>query len=234
MIMLFNIISFIVSCVLVLAYYLYLGRKSRRAPGSRVHALNAKIRARWVHRVMSSGKMDILAIQTLRNSLMAANFMATTAVLLIIGILNLSDKIGEWAQKSQFSLLANSVSAELWYIKIALLVLDYAVAFYCFSISIRFFNHVGYMINLGCDIQIEETIFKQTCAYLNRAGSYYMYGTRAFFFSLPVVMWFFGPIFLIPATVALIAGLAVLDKVPKCDLYEKDRAFITGQSGELL
>ena len=175
--MLFNIISFIVSCVLVLAYYLYLGRKSRRAPGSRVHALNAKIRARWVHRVMSSGKMDILAIQTIRNSLMAANFMATTAVLLIIGILNLSDKIGEWAQKSQFSLLANSVSAELWYIKIVLLVLDYAVAFYCFSISIRFFNHVGYMINLGCDIQIEETIFKQTCAYLNRAGSYYMYGT---------------------------------------------------------
>ena len=187
-----------------------------------------------MHRVMSSGKMDILAIQTLRNSLMAANFMATTAVLLIIGILNLSDKIGEWAQKSQFSLLANSVSAELWYLKIALLVLDYAVAFYCFSISIRFFNHVGYMINLGCDIQIEETIFKQTCAYLNRAGSYYMYGTRAFFFSLPVIMWFFGPIFLIPATVALIAGLAVLDKVPKCDLYEEDRAFITGQSGELL
>jgi uncharacterized membrane protein len=232
--MLFNIISFIVSCVLVLAYYLYLGRKSRRAPASRVHALNAKIRARWVHRVMSSSKMDILAIQTLRNSLMAANFMATTAVLLIIGILNLSDKIGAWALESQFSLLANSVSAELWYLKIALLVLDYAVAFYCFSISIRFFNHVGYMINLGCDIQIEETIFKQTCAYLNRAGSYYMYGTRAFFFSLPVIMWFFGPIFLIPATLTLIAGLAVLDKVPKCDLSEKDRAFITGQSGELL
>ena len=232
--MLFNIISFIVSCVLVLTYYLYLGRKSRRSPGSRVHALNAKIRARWVHRVMSSGKMDILAIQTLRNSLMAANFMATTAVLLIIGILNLSDKIGTWAQESQFSWLANSVSADLWYLKIVLLVLDYAVAFYCFSTSIRFFNHVGYMINLGCDIQIEETIFKQTCAYLNRAGSYYMYGTRAFFFSLPVVMWFFGPIFLIPATVALIAGLAVLDKVPKCDLYEEDRAFITGQSGELL
>lgn len=232
--MLFNIISFIVSCVLVLAYYLYLGRKSRRAPGSRVHALNAKIRARWVHRVMSSGKMDILAIQTLRNSLMAANFMATTAVLLIIGILNLSDKIGTWAQESQFSWLANSVSADLWYLKIALLILDYAVAFYCFSTSIRFFNHVGYMINLGCDIQIEETIFKQTCAYLNRAGSYYMYGTRAFFFSLPVIMWFFGPIFLIPATVALIAGLAVLDKVPKCDLSEADRAFITGQSSEWL
>jgi uncharacterized membrane protein len=61
-----------------------------------------------------------------------------------------------------------------------------------------------------------------------------MYGTRAFFFSLPVIMWFFGPIFLIPATVALIAGLAVLDKVPKCDLSEEDRAFITGQSGEWL
>lgn len=229
--MLFDLAFFSISCLMIVLYYLYLGRKSRSRPESRVHALNARIRARWVYRIMSSGKMDVLAVQTLRNSLMAANFMATTAVLLIIGILNLSDRIGLWTLESEFSWLVNSAGAELWHFKIALLVLNFAVAFYYFAMSIRFFNHVGYMINLGCDMQMEQALVKNTCAFLNRAGSYYMYGTRTFFFSLPVIMWFFGPVFLIPATLVLIIGLAMLDKVPECELSEAERGFIEGGSG---
>ena len=80
--------------------------------------------------------------------------------------------------------------------------------------AIRFFNHVGYMINLPVDASSENALYKQTCAYLNRAGRYYTYGTRAFFFGLPIILWFFGPYFLVFATLGLIGGLAVLDKVP--------------------
>lgn len=75
----YDMVAFAVSCLLVLVYYLYLSRRTRRTPDSSVHALNARVRERWVEMVMRSGKMDILAIQTLRNSVMAANFMASTA-----------------------------------------------------------------------------------------------------------------------------------------------------------
>lgn len=230
--MFYDVLSFCASCALVLVYYLILGWQSRRQSDSRVHALNAQIRVRWVFKVMSSGKMDILAIQTLRNSLMAANFMATTAILLIIGILNLTDKIGSWTLESHSLFLVTKGSVELWHLKIALLVLNYAAAFYYFAMSIRFFNHVGYMINLGCNIQTEKVLFQQTCAYLNRAGGYYRYGSRAFFFSFPVIMWFFGPLMLIPATLVTIAGLALLDKVPQCDLATADRLVVPDKSIE--
>jgi len=210
----YDIIAFTVSCLLILVYYLYLGRRTRHAPDSSVHALNARIRKRWVEMVMNSGKMDILAVQTLRNSVMAANFMATTAVLLIIGTLNLSEKIGQWALDWHPFVLAYTVSSELWQIKLGLLLLNFSIAFYCFSMAIRFFNHVGYMINLPGDASTDGGHYKQTCAYLNRAGSCYTFGTRTFFFSLPIILWFFGPYFLMLATLVLIGGLAMLDRAP--------------------
>lgn len=208
----YDLIAFTVSFLLILAYYLYLGRRTRRAPHSSVHALNARIRERWVDMVMSKDNMEVLAVQTLRNSVMAANFMATTAILLIIGTLNLSEKIGQWAL--DWHPMAYTVSGELWQIKLGLLLLDFSIAFYCFSMAIRFYNHVGYMINLPGDASSNPTHYKQTCAYLNRAGSYYTLGNRTFFFSLPIIMWFLGPYFLMLATVGLIGGLTMLDRAP--------------------
>jgi len=208
----YDIMAFLVSCLLILAYYLYLGIRTRRLPDSSVHALNARIRERWVDMVMSKDNMGVLAVQTLRNSVMAANFMATTAILLIIGTLNLSEKIGQWAL--DWHPMAYTVSGELWQVKLGLLLLDFSIAFYCFSMAIRFYNHVGYMINLPGDASSNPAYYKQTCAYLNRAGSYYALGNRTFFFSLPIIMWFFGPYFLMLATVGLIGGLAMLDRAP--------------------
>jgi len=211
----YDIMAFMLSCLMILIYYLYLGRRSRRDPDSSVYSLNYSIRERWVRMIMNSDKMDILAVQTLRNSVMAANFMASTAILLIIGTLNISERIGQWMLTWHLNNVSESFSTELWQIKLCLLMLDFSIAFYCFSMAIRFFNHVGYMINLPVNEAVDDTLFKQTCVYLNRAGGYYSYGTRTFFFSLPLIMWFFGPYFLVLATLGLLIGLAKLDKVPK-------------------
>ncbi len=212
-----DLIAFIISYIFIQIYYLYLKKRTRRAPNSSVHKLNAMTRERWVKMIMSSGKLEILAIQTIRNSVMAASFMATTAILLIIGILNLGEKIGQWSQNLHPLLLCCAASNELWQFKLGALLLSFAMAFYYFAMAIRFFNHVGYMINLPCDELTEGDSYKQTCAYLNKAGSYYTFGTRTFFFGLPITLWFFGPYFLILATLGLIAGLAALDSAPSYD-----------------
>lgn len=213
-----DIIAFSISCLLMLLYYLYLKRRTRRVPNSSVHAVNAMIRERWVMVIMSSGKLEILAIQTLRNSVMAASFMATTAMLLMIGVLNLGEKIGQWAENLHPLLSICQESNDLWQIKLGILLLSFAIAFYYFAMAIRFFNHVGYMINLPYDASSDDGLYQQTCAYLNKAGSYYTFGIRTFFFSLPIILWFFGPYFLVFATLSLIAGLAVLDRAPNLSL----------------
>ena len=209
-----DFIALLVNWLLILIYYLYLSRRTRLTPDSSVHMLNAKVRERWVDMVMHKDNMEILAVQTLRNSVMAANFMASTSILLIIGTLNISEKLGQWALNWHPSGSSQTFSTELWQLKLCLLLLDFSVAFYCFSMAIRFFNHVGYMINLSSATSPDISLYKQTCAYLNRAGTYYSFGTRTFFFSLPIIFWFFGPYFLILATLVLLGGLAILDKVP--------------------
>ena len=210
----YDFIALTISCLLVLAYYLYLARRTRRLPESSVHALNARMREHWTLMIMSNDKKDILAIQTLRNSVIAANFMASTAILLILGSLNISEKMGQYLLSWHTQQFGEHFSTELWQLKLSLLVLVFAIAFFYFSMAIRFFNHVGYMINLADAESIDQILYNQTCAYLNRAGRYYTLGMRNFFFSLPVIAWFFGASMLVLATLALIIALAILDKVP--------------------
>jgi len=209
-----NLLAFAASSSLILLYYLFLHWRTRRDPDFSVHRFNRKMRAAWVDMVVKSGRMDILAIQTLRNSVMAANFMASTSVLLIIGTLNLSDKIQQWAHAWQHGTAAGYVADELWLIKLGLLLLDFFIAFYCFTMAIRFFNHVGYMINLLAGSPEDGVSYQQVCTYLNRAGAYYTYGTRSFFLSLPLILWFFGPYPLVLATAILIVALYKLDRAP--------------------
>jgi uncharacterized membrane protein len=210
-----DLLAFAASSLLILLYYLFLRLRTHRNPGFSVHQFNRRMREAWVEMIAKSGRMDVLAVQTLRNSVMAANFMASTSVLLIIGTLNLSDRIEKWAAAWQPGLAAaESLTGELWLIKLGLLLLDFFIAFYCFTMAIRFFNHVGYMINLLAGLPETGITHAQVCAYLNRAGAYYTYGTRSFFFSLPLVLWFFGPYPLILATGLLIAALYKLDRAP--------------------
>lgn len=207
--------AFAVNGLFILLYYLYLGWRTRRSPHLSVHALNAKIRERWIETIMSKANMEIIAVQTLRNSVMAANFMASTSILLMIGALNLSEKIGDWSLHWHPYGWTPDLSPELWRLKLCLLLFDFFIAFYCFSMAIRFYNHVGYMINLGNDSVLSTDLTSLTCRYLNRAGAFFSFGTRSFFFSLPIILWFFGPLLLTVGTLCLIVGLAMLDKTPE-------------------
>lgn len=208
--MLHEAIAFLSSWFFISAYYYYLNRRARKKPDTSVHSLNASTRARWVKMVMGNNSHAILAIQTLRNSMMAANFMASTAILLMIGTLNGSDKISQWAAQHTFFVLPELPIA-LWQIKLGLLLLDFSIAFFCFSMSIRFFNHVGYMINLNSD---DAALCHRTQSYLHKAGRYYSLGTRSFFFSFPIILWFFHAYLLLLGTLVLIIALALLDHLP--------------------
>jgi len=201
---------------LVCGYYAYLRWQVRKHnPHYTVHAVNTIARERWVETVMASGRMDILAVQTLRNSVMAASFMASTAILLIIGVLTLSG--AERSGELWHSLNFGTTDLRLTTLKLLLLLVDFFFAFFCFSMAVRFFNHVGYMINVPVTVGLEALAPGRVADYLNRAGTYYTLGMRAFFICVPLVFWFFGSHFMLAATVALIAALHRLDRAPKKD-----------------
>lgn len=205
--------ALLLSVSLAAAYYGYLHRQLKRDPHHTVHAVNTVARTRWVETIMASGKMDVLAVQTLRNSVMAASFMASTAILLMIGTLTLSG--ADRTASLWHALNVGATDPRLIALKLMLLLADFFFAFFCFSMAVRFFNHVGYMINVPVAHGLEALAPGRVASYLNRAGSYYTLGTRAFFFCVPLVFWFFGPHFMLAATAALIAALYRLDRAPE-------------------
>lgn len=211
-----DLLSFIVSAVALLGYQLYLNWRTRRDPASSAQDVMLLARAAWVESVMRE-RRDILAVQTLRNSTMAASFMASTAVLLIIGVLTLSAQ-GDQLTGTWHSLnFLGHFSAEMWLFKLLVMLFDLLSAFFAFSMSVRMFHHIGYLINVPLAPPLGTSHTHHVVAQLNRAGTYYRIGTRAYYFTVPLLFWLFGPLFLLGATALLIFFLYHLDRAPRRD-----------------
>lgn len=215
-----DIVAFSCSVTLLIAYHSVLAAKVRRNPAYTVQAVNVIARTAWVESIMRDGRKDVLAVQTLRNSTMAATFLASTSILLIIGVLTLSGQ-GDKLDSTWHALNAiGAKHSELWLIKLLLILLDLFFAFFSFSMSIRIFNHVGYMINVPLAMDHKMISPAHVAVHLNRAGHFYSIGMRAYYLVVPLVFWLFGPQFMLASTVGLIWVLYRLDRAPK--LLESD------------
>jgi uncharacterized membrane protein len=210
----YDLISLALSVILLVAYHVYLRYKISQNPAYTVQAVNVMARTIWVETIMREGK-DILAVQTLRNSTMAATFLASTAVLLIIGVLTLTGRGNEFSDSWHALNSLGARHTELLLAKLLLMLLDLFVAFFSFSMSIRLYNHVGFMINVPLKLSHKIINPEHVAIHLNRAGMYYSIGMRAYYFLLPQVFWLFGPQFLLAASVGLIFVLYQIDRAPK-------------------
>ena len=204
-----------VSLLLLVGYHLFLRYQLRGDPLYTIQAINALARAAWVETVMSASNKDVLAVQTLRNSIMGATFLSSTAVLLIVGTLTLSGQGDKLSETWHVLNLFGATHAEIWQTKLLILLLDMFVAFFSFAQAIRLYHHVGYMINVPTAMKHRALSPQHVALHLNRAGSFYAVGMRAYYVATPLVLWLFGPHFMLLSTIILIPILYRLDRAPK-------------------
>lgn len=212
-----DLIAPAVSAAIIGGYHLWLRRRSRGDPAFTVPGVHSIARTAWVESIMDNGR-DILAIQTLRNSTMAATFLASTAILLVVGVLNLSgqgDKLQVfWGVLDAFS----GTDASLWDMKLLALVVDLSVAFFSFTLAIRKFHHVGYLLNVPKARRHPRITPAFVGSYLNGAGRSYSLGMRAYYMLLPLIFWLFGPTFMVGASLVLVVILYRLDRATTDEL----------------
>lgn len=213
---LFDLLGLLLSVGAIICYQFYLRWRDGKDPtASALYGMNAA-RAAWVEGVMRDGR-DILAVQTLRNSTMASTFMASTAILLIIGVLTLSAQ-GEKMQGTWHALnVLGQHSADIWLFKLLVMLFDLLFAFFSFCLSIRLYHHIGYQINTPPDLRREVTQPAHVGAELNRAAIFYRLGMRAYYFTVPLLFWLFGPLLMIAATIVLVFFLYHLDRAPRSE-----------------
>jgi uncharacterized membrane protein len=205
-------LAFTVSAVLVAIYYAALVARTRRDPTSSIHGVNELARSLWVKNVMANPSKDVMAVQTLRNFIMGASLMATTAAFLILGTLSLTGQVESISRSWHASSFYGSSSAELWILKVILLLADFIIAFFAFAMAIRLANHVVFMVNVPGTSSHPELSPEGVAARLNAAGRHFATGMRAFFFAVPLVFWLFGPVFFVVATMGLVLVLHRLDR----------------------
>jgi uncharacterized membrane protein len=199
----------VLSAILLAAYHVFLRIQVHRDPEYTLQSLLNKGRAAWVER-MRGEKEGILAVQTLRNSIMGATFFASTAVALIVGTVTLSTQADRLSQIWSPTAVA-PVDQHLWLLKILLLLVDMMCAFVFFAQAIRLNAHVGVMIGVP-----EATISNDVVTHLYvRAGRNHTRGMRCYYLAAPLVFWLFGPLLMFMSACALIIVLYFMDKNPE-------------------
>lgn len=209
-----DIAAVTVSVVLFVSYYIFLMARVRRDPDYTVQAINHKARTLWVEAVMRDRSKDIMAVQALRNFGMAATFKASSAILLIIGTLTLSGQAESLARTWHVLNIGGSTAPELWIVKILCLLTALIVAFFAFAMTIRVLNHVVFMVSLPAADAHGALAPEWVATRLNQAGAFYTVGMRAYFVTVPLAFWLFGPALLMVSTVGLVAMLYYLDRSP--------------------
>lgn len=217
-----DISTYTFSLCLIAGYHVYLRARLRRDPSYTIQSVNNDARTAWVENIMAEKSNGILAVQTLRNSTMAATFLASTAILLMMGTLNLMQNSGK--KDSLLHALESGIAVgdDMEQIKLLILLATFFWAFFSFSMALRMYNHVGYLINASNDKHQFYPTPHYVSRLLNRSGAYYSLGMRGYYISVPLVFALFNPYYMVVASIGLIVALYHIDRAPGAQPHNSD------------
>ncbi|KVH98956.1 Protein of unknown function DUF599 [Cynara cardunculus var. scolymus] len=204
-------------------YHAWLLYQIRHNPARTVVGMNAINRRFWVASMMETG---VLAVQTLRNNIMASTLLASTAIMLssMIAVLMTGGVTGHGGNTSSSTTTTNHHWSGITFgegtklrmtLKFFSITICFLVAFLMNVQSIRYFSHASMLINVPYKKITNFTSHHLTTAYVAATvnfGSYFWsLGLRAFYFSFPLFLWLFGAIPMFVSSVFLVFMLYFLD-----------------------
>lgn len=199
------------SAVLFLIYHLHYYFQVKQFPMQTAIGITRYLRTFWVETIMEQ-KRDILAVQTLRNWVMASSFLASTSILIGLGMLSYIFQHKSITELPfNFDLIMTNL-ANINVLKILILFLIFSFAFFNFALSIRYYNHVNFMINvpLGRDEMVTVGYVTTT---LNLGMIHYTLGMRAYYLSGPFFLWLFGPVWMFLGSILVLIVLYKIDRI---------------------
>ena len=203
---LFSWLAILVSSLVVAIYELRLAWVGRYRPQSRARSAHALLRSEWVVCLTAQPGFEIVAVQTLRNSLMSATITASTAALALMGMVSLT------ASSNASFLGVHQMSPRL-VLELMLLASLFA-SFVCSTMAVRYYNHAGFVMSLPAQSEQRERRTPMAIDYVRRAGLLYSWGLRFFLFVAPVVIGLVNEFAMPFAAAGLVLVLRFFDRVP--------------------
>jgi uncharacterized membrane protein len=199
-------VSLIAIAFLVLYHLIFLA-VLRYKPLSTAIGRTNYMRAIWVEFVTTQQK-DILAVQTVRNWTMAATFLASTSMVIGLGIVNFALTTEKNISNTTYLSFISHDPPNIWHLKLLLLAFDFFFAFFNFTLTIRYYNHASFQLNIPLGIQSLQSII----SVVTFGANYYTLGMRCYYLSIPFSLWLFGGFWFLLGTLLLLLVLYQLDR----------------------
>lgn len=196
--------------LLIIFYHLHLVRQIRTRPLTTAMGITNHLRGHWVESIMENQR-DLLAVQTLRNWVMTSSFLASTAILISLGLVSMAASPEKMAEISPSLNVLVREHRLLWLFKLMVMIIDFFFVFFNFCLAIRYYNHVNFMINVPSTLAHKITPDYITDI-LNRGMLHYTLGMRGYYLGVLLVLWLFGPIWMLLGTVVMLLVLYHLDR----------------------
>ena len=198
-----------ITIAVLVAYELFLLRRQRRDPATLARSAHANLREEWFAALSKQPGSEILAVQTLRNSLMSATMTASTAALGLIGAATLLAPTLNSAFGT-FDNLARHFTARL-VMELVMMGMLFA-SLVCSAMAVRYYNHAGFILSMPVG-SVERNRWGPTAvAYLRRAGLLYSWGLRYLLMVAPLLVFIVylpaGPL----AAALVVAALFAFDR----------------------
>ena len=207
-----NLLSWLalaVTVAVLVGYEVVLRVMQRRHPERLARSAHANLRQEWFAAVSAQNGSEILAVQTLRNSLMSATMTASTAVLGLIGTVTMaapSLHISFAGGASEIKHLSVNLALEL-----LLMVLLFA-SLLSSTMAVRFYNHAGFISGMPVGSEARQRWAPVGAAYVRRAGLLYSWGLQHLILVAPILASILHPFAGPPAAVAIVTVLYGFDR----------------------
>jgi hypothetical protein len=198
----------VVTVATLVSYEVALAFGHRRKPGRLARTAHAALREEWFDAVSAQKGSEILAVQTLRNSLMSATMTASTAVLGLTGTVTL-------AAPTLHSSFGGAPGTQGFTARLALELVLMTLLFASLVSSVmavRYYNHAGFIGAMPVDSEARHYWGDAGKVYVRRAGILYSWGLRHLILVAPILASMVHPATGPVAAIGVVAVLVSFDR----------------------
>ncbi len=177
-----------------------------------IHQLQS-IRSAWIAKYGMGGN-PLLVVQTLRNKTMVSSFMASTALILIIGGFNFVFGVDFEKIKTGKLFFFSLQDPNLGIVKVLLIIVVLLYSFFHFLWHTRELHNMALVLNVP-DEQLQKITNLKSLDFLanmyTNSGIHFTLGIRGFYFLMPLLLWLFHPSMMLFSFFSIMAFLVKRD-----------------------
>jgi len=189
--------------------YTYFAKTKQRDTSTIANQLEAN-RVEWLQRMIKRDMRmaDISGLGILQRNV---TFFASTTIFIIAGLLTVLGSTEKAIPLLEALPWIEIDSRAAWELKILILVVTFAYAFFKFTWSMRQYNFAIVLFGSAPDtndpVEHRDIYIKHTNWLMSRASNSFNYGLRAYTFALATLGWFFNPIVFMTTSTLVVAVL---------------------------